>query len=712
MIYRARTVQAPDPTSSILPKRQGQRDKLLEFLTRDGSMVSYAKNYEHHRGVLRVQPSQEITDLFGISLEIPIQIATWRSLEARILNRFADRDLRGAESADKDIAVLVAADDNAGDLVMAGRDASGYPILTIYISRLIRGYYSDATLSSEIAKLMRTTNHFDYSNDIKNSADFFGRSGDRQQLLSSIAKGQNVGVFGLRRAGKTSLMRQLSGDLKEKGTQSIFVPLNSVRDAHDLRIALVSASADILRYRREHENRKGLAATNSKMLNANFTINVAALVDVDAFERQWIYELDSLLDQIDADTVLMIDEIDFANERVLDREAGDVDTDYSTRKEMFQVLRTLRGLIQKRQDRGRHRLSLLVAGLSSSIFSLATRFGLENQFFGFGSIQILGPMDRNEMKEMVSILGKRSGVRFDDESLLDELYDEYGGLPYLTRQACATMVVNINQKPNREVPYRVNSEDLHSVFSSMAAASPSEAAAQTLESFSRWYPSEAQEIRESIRWDKLIDPSRIPQAIGLGLCDETGKARIKALLRRQPAGYDGVPDASMRVDKLLTRNESQYVEFKSTATWNVHTGKRDRKMEHSIIKTVCGFLNGRGGTLLIGVADDGSVVGLDADMQVLKKPNRDGNDVYERFVRQILDNGLSIQSAGFVEIGFETMEDMAVCVVTVSRYPKPVFAIPDKGDKIPTEFYVRVGNLTEPFKGNDAIEYQSNHWVN
>ena len=49
------------------------------------------------------------------------------------------------------------------------------------------------------------------------------------------------------------------------------------------------------------------------------------------------------------------------------------------------------------------------------------------------------------------------------------------------------------------------------------------------------------------------------------------------------------------------------------ADWNIHAGQADKKMEHVITKTVCGFLNSEGGTLLIGVNDAGQVVGLLAD---------------------------------------------------------------------------------------------------
>ena len=159
---------------------------------------------------------------------------------------------------------------------------------------------------------------------------------------------------------------------------------------------------------------------------------------------------------------------------------------------------------------------------------------------------------------------------------------------------------------------------------------------------------------------------------------------------------------------LLALGESQTVEFKSTARWNLHTGQTDKKMEHVVTKTVCGFLNAEGGTLLIGVGDDGVVVGLANDMKTLgRKANRDG---YEIFLRQHLDNSLSIQTAGIVHIRFEQFDGAEVCAVSVAASPKPVFAKAYGGGQVATEFWVRIGNATSQLHGDDMVEYQSNHW--
>lgn len=55
------------------------------------------------------------------------------------------------------------------------------------------------------------------------------------------------------------------------------------------------------------------------------------------------------------------------------------------------------------------------------------------------------------------------------------------------------------------------------------------------------------------------------------------------------------------VAELIAGGETGAVEFKSTLRINLHTGQPDEKMHLSALKTITGFLNAKGGTLLIGV---------------------------------------------------------------------------------------------------------------
>lgn len=163
------------------------------------------------------------------------------------------------------------------------------------------------------------------------------------------------------------------------------------------------------------------------------------------------------------------------------------------------------------------------------------------------------------------------------------------------------------------------------------------------------------------------------------------------------------------VTELLAAGESDRVEFKSTARVNLHTGAKDDRMELVIAKTVCGFLNGDGGTLLVGVDDTGTPLGLDADYATLKVPDADR---YELFLRDLLSTSLGQNAAGAVGISFATVTgvdgDPVVCRVTCEPSPRPVYLRAGKG--VGPELWVRTGNSTRQLGVDEANAYVMHRW--
>jgi hypothetical protein len=496
--------------------------ELNAFLRRGGSTIVYAKLWRNPRlAAVRVAPSPAIQQQFDISLEIPVLIAIFDGdppLEPRALRHLdTSGDLRGSLSADKDIAVLVASDDSALDFVR-DRRRFGFPILVLNTRDLAEGRYRDTDLRTEFGKLLRSVNHFDFSNEITSGKDFFGRVDEIEALCALAASGQSVGLFGLRRAGKTSLLLQVQLRLGERGIETSYVQLNGIIDADALRETLVRRVAE-----RVLEAGKRLP-TNSEMLNSDGSLKSTSLL-----ARRWIYEIDGLLTILDRDLVFVLDESDLANE-----DADEFDESaWDDRRDMNRVLQQLRGLIQIRNERGGKNLSFISAGVAASIYASAVRFGRDNQLFGFASIRPLRPMSRDEMREMVRTLGKRSGMRFDRFELFDALFHEYGGHPYLTRMACSTIAEQRSRSSgDLEVPYHVTRADVEASISRVGEAGAAHAAWQTLQSFLRWYPEEEATIMQVVRGEvDVVDPSRASHAVDFGLLDPSGELRLTALRR-------------------------------------------------------------------------------------------------------------------------------------------------------------------------------------
>ena len=89
----------------------------------------------------------------------------------------------------------------------------------------------------------------------------------------------------------------------------------------------------------------------------------------------------------------------------------------------------------------------------------------------------------------------------------------------------------------------------------------------------------------------------------------------------------------------------------------------NKVLEQVIVKSVAGLTNARGGVLLIGVADDGEIVGIEKDIQML--PKRQDIDGYENHLTTLLENGLGSAATANVGAQFEQVGGHTVCRVTV-----------------------------------------------
>ena len=69
-------------------------------------------------------------------------------------------------------------------------------------------------------------------------------------------------------------------------------------------------------------------------------------------------------------------------------------------------------------------------------------------------------------------------------------------------------------------------------------------------------------------------------------------------------------DVGPSVAVLIATGENERTEFKSGMRWNTRTQQVDNRMENGVLKTITACLSSGAGTLLVGVSDDGRVVGL------------------------------------------------------------------------------------------------------
>ncbi len=185
------------------------------------------------------------------------------------------------------------------------------------------------------------------------------------------------------------------------------------------------------------------------------------------------------------------------------------------------------------------------------------------------------------------------------------------------------------------------------------------------------------------------------------------------------------PDELLR--QALQLGESSTVEFKESLRWDYWQARPDQPADLSkagetksiaeavSVERVAGFLNSRtGGTLLIGVADDKTLVGLGRDYESLIKrgENRGGQDKdrdrFQLHLGHLLAAKIGHDVTNLcVQTAIVSSGEKDVCVARVVPSPTPIYVIGRKGRKA---FYLRDAAETVELDVEETVAYCTERW--
>ena len=150
---------------------------------------------------------------------------------------------------------------------------------------------------------------------------------------------------------------------------------------------------------------------------------------------------------------------------------------------------------------------------------------------------------------------------------------------------------------------------------------------------------------------------------------------------------------------LVRRGESKDCEFKASLRWSIKGNLVDEAVTDSALKTIAAFLNAEGGTLLLGVGDEGEIVGIEVD----GFPN---TDKFLLHLLNVVEAALGKSAAAKIDARVLRLRDRTVCAVHCQPSRTPVWArllkMAPKGQE---RFFVRSGGAStmelEPSKVSD-----------
>ncbi|MBI3966694.1 MAG: protease Lon-related BREX system protein BrxL [Chloroflexi bacterium] len=156
--------------------------------------------------------------------------------------------------------------------------------------------------------------------------------------------------------------------------------------------------------------------------------------------------------------------------------------------------------------------------------------------------------------------------------------------------------------------------------------------------------------------------------------------------------------------ELIAAGESGSVEFKETAFWDVKRGTKDKLITGIVAKTLTSFMNADGGTLLIGVNDQGEAMGLELDFKLFANRAHSPRDSFENALTDSLEDAIGKAAlANNVRLTWEQVDGQEICRIEVGRSREPVF-VKNKETRA-TDFYVRVNNSTRQLTTEETIRY-------
>lgn len=162
-------------------------------------------------------------------------------------------------------------------------------------------------------------------------------------------------------------------------------------------------------------------------------------------------------------------------------------------------------------------------------------------------------------------------------------------------------------------------------------------------------------------------------------------------------------------EKIAVLGEGQHIEFKETWQFDINksaatgTPTKSSDLQYGCLKTIAGFLNSHGGVLLIGVSDDGRIVGLDRDLEMF----RGSEDRMLRNVADTVRSALGKENLFLYSVKWSGIRGKRLLRIEVEANKKDKTWVSFSGKKDPV-FFVRNGSQTVSLSGGDTDHYWEN----
>lgn len=383
---------------------------------------------------------------------------------------------------DKVTCFLVDGDNDVVEKVKADRiENPDVRLIVPFCTDELNSKFDENALSNRLRKFLYEKDLFGIAVPLKNDTLFFGK--DRTNIISELyaryKQGEEGGLFGLRRIGKTSILNLLKLRIAEADGVAIYFDCSSSHHFRWNEFLRHIIKTIVTEYTVE-KNENGNIVLNT---DCNLEITEERYNEKDA-AASFMEDIKQLHKMLDNRRILFIlDEIESISYTTSPskwwREENDA----------LYFWQSIRSLIQMNNEC----LSFIVAGVNPMCVEIQSINKYDNPIFGMFKPIYTSLFEYEDIKKMVSSIGGRLGISFED-AVYAKMMEDYGGHPFLIRQVCSRINSELNEKKVERpttisiYSYNLKCEDYRQSMTSVIE--------QILGVIEKYYPSEFELLKK------------------------------------------------------------------------------------------------------------------------------------------------------------------------------------------------------------------------
>ena len=388
------------------------------YVTNGGETLNLGINSVYR--YIIISPTGIYKDMFNLDREIIVVFSPYQNIQARTLDVF-EHVLKRHSSLriEKICNILVSADDNVesslNELIKSEPESQIIiPFSYDELQKIKDSYF----FRNRFRKYFYTRDLFAFEAPLKKDIYFFGRTDLIQELINRLKSGENSGIFGLRKTGKTSLINGIERNLIKE----------------DIKSTIIDCQDPSFNQRRWNESLYYLCTKVKSALDVKIQVpKEERFTEKDASSLTEDF-LKKCRKKLSGPIFLIFDEIENISRNTAPAEH------WCNGKDFALFWQSLRSMFQ----RNNNFISYLIVGTNPTCIELPKIDNIDNPIFNhFNPLYIPG-FEIKDTREMVRKLGKRMGLKFD-ETVYTKLTDDFGGHPFLMRHVCSLISKGVSE---------------------------------------------------------------------------------------------------------------------------------------------------------------------------------------------------------------------------------------------------------------------------